>query len=171
MSEIIYQLIFFLSLAFVAEVIGTVGGFGSSVFFVPIAGLFFDFHSVLGITAVFHLSSNISKILLFKDGVDKKILINFGIPAVLFVIAGAFISNYFDSMYLEFGLGIFDNNEPFLSRYEKQSSKTDKGQFIFRRRAFGIYCRFIGNRRCDKRSGTCCLRSRKKCVHCYFRSY
>ena len=39
----ISQLILFLGLACIAEVLGTSGGFGSSVFFVPIAAFFFDF--------------------------------------------------------------------------------------------------------------------------------
>ncbi len=101
------DLTFFLVLSLFSEVLGTIGGFGSSVFFVPIAGLYLDFHSVLGITAIFHLSSNISKIALFRKGIDKKLLINFGIPAVLFVILGAWLSNKFDSKVLEFGLSIF----------------------------------------------------------------
>ena len=44
-------LIFFI-LALIAEVLGTVSGFGSSILFVPIAALFFDFKIVLGITAL-----------------------------------------------------------------------------------------------------------------------
>jgi uncharacterized membrane protein YfcA len=39
----------FILLALLAEVIGTVGGFGSSVFFVPVANFFLDFQSVLGL--------------------------------------------------------------------------------------------------------------------------
>jgi len=101
------DLTFFLILSLFSEILGTVGGFGSSVFFVPIAGIYLDFHSVLGITAIFHLSSNISKIALFRKGIDKQLLINFGIPAVLFVILGALLSNKFDSKVLEFGLSIF----------------------------------------------------------------
>ena len=50
----------FLVLAFIAEVLGTIGGFGSSVFFVPIANFYFSYESVLGLTAVYHLSSNLS---------------------------------------------------------------------------------------------------------------
>ncbi|WP_338378010.1 sulfite exporter TauE/SafE family protein [uncultured Flavobacterium sp.] len=99
--------ILFLFLALVAEIIGTIGGFGSSVFFVPFSNLFFDFHTVLGITAIFHLSSNISKIYLFRKGLDKKLLLQIGIPSVLFVIIGGILSSYFDSKLLEIGLGIF----------------------------------------------------------------
>jgi len=97
----------FLLLSLIAEIIGTVGGFGSSVFFVPVAGYFFDFHSVLGITAMFHLSSNISKIALFRHGIDKKLLFSFGIPAVIFVIVGGLLSNVFDNKVLEISLSIF----------------------------------------------------------------
>lgn len=97
----------FLLLALVAEIIGTIGGFGSSVFFVPLGNFYFDFYSVLGLTAIFHLSSNVSKIFLFKKGLDKMLLINIGIPSVVFVILGGVLSKYLNSTYLEIFLGIF----------------------------------------------------------------
>jgi len=97
----------FLLLALVAEILGTIGGFGSSVFFVPIANFYFDFESVLGLTAIYHLSSNVSKIVLFKQGIDKKLLIYMGIPSVLFVIIGGFLTKYINNQYLEIILGIF----------------------------------------------------------------
>ncbi|MGV3609619.1 MAG: sulfite exporter TauE/SafE family protein [Fluviicola sp.] len=97
----------FIILALIAEILGTIGGFGSSLFFVPIAGYFFDFHSVLGITALFHLSSNVSKIALFRKGFDKKLVIRIGIPAVIFVIAGAFLSRFIHSSFLQVVLAIF----------------------------------------------------------------
>ena len=90
-----------------AEIIGTVGGFGSSVFFVPIANFYLDFHSVLGITALFHLSSNVSKIVLFRDGIDKKLLINIGIPSIIFVVLGGLLSERMASSILEMLLGFF----------------------------------------------------------------
>jgi hypothetical protein len=97
----------FLILALIAEIIGTVGGFGSSVFFVPLGNFYFDFHSVLGLTAIFHISSNLSKIFLFKKGLDKKLLLNIGVPAVVFVIVGGLLTKYIESAYLEIILGIF----------------------------------------------------------------
>ncbi len=84
----------FLSLAFVSEVIGTISGLGSSILFVPVASLFFDFKTVLGITAVFHVFSNLSKIYLFREGFSKSIVIKLGIPAVIFVILGAWLTTY-----------------------------------------------------------------------------
>ena len=97
----------FLFLTLLAEILGTIGGFGSSVFFVPLANFYFDFESVLGLTAIYHLSSNLSKIVLFKKGLDKKLLINIGIPSVLFVIIGGLLTKWVNSQYLEILLGIF----------------------------------------------------------------
>lgn len=97
----------FVILAVLSEVLGTVGGFGSSVFFVPVANFFLDFQSVLGLTALFHLSSNVTKIALFKKGLDKKLVLSLGIPAVLFVSIGAYLSKYFDPKILTWFLGLF----------------------------------------------------------------
>nr|WP_157491830.1 sulfite exporter TauE/SafE family protein [Maribacter thermophilus] len=97
----------FLILALLAEIIGTIGGFGSSVFFVPIGNFYFDFHYVLGLTALFHLASNMSKILLFKKGLDKKLLVNIGVPSVIFVIVGGLLTKLVDGTYLEIVLALF----------------------------------------------------------------
>ena len=97
----------FILLALVAEIIGTIGGFGSSVFFVPLANFYFDFYSVLGLTAIFHLSSNLSKIVLFKKGLDKRLLWSIGIPSVVFVIVGGVLSKVLNSYFLEIFLGVF----------------------------------------------------------------
>ena len=97
----------FLLLALVAETIGTIGGFGSSVFFVPIANFYFDFNSVLGLTALFHLSSNLSKIFLFKKGMNIKLLIYIGIPSIVFVILGGLLTKYANNFILEIVLGLF----------------------------------------------------------------
>lgn len=104
MNEINY---IFLLLALIAEIIGTIGGFGSSVFFVPLGNFYFDFYSVLGLTALFHLSSNLSKIFLFKKGLDKKLLLSIGIPSVVFVTIGGLLSKFLNSDILEIVLGIF----------------------------------------------------------------
>jgi len=65
------------------------------------------FHSVLGVTAVFHVLSKITKIYFFRKGFDKKLILTLGIPAVLFVIIGAFCSKFITSSYLEMSFAIF----------------------------------------------------------------
>ncbi len=88
-------------MAFVAEVIGTISGFGSSILFVPLASMFFDFKAVLAITAVFHVFSNLSKIYLFRTGIQKDIVLKLGVPAVIFVIIGALLTNIIPQKEIE----------------------------------------------------------------------
>lgn len=97
----------FVILSILSEILGTVGGFGSSVYFVPIANFFLDFQSVLGVTALFHLSSNVTKIAFFKKGLDKKVVLALGIPAIIFVSIGAYYSKYLDPKILTYVLGFF----------------------------------------------------------------
>jgi uncharacterized membrane protein YfcA len=97
--------LFFL-LALLAEIIGTVSGFGSSILFVPLASLFIDFKLVLGITAVFHVFSNLSKIFLFQKGINKTISLKLGIPAVIFVILGAILTKYIPLKEIELSMNI-----------------------------------------------------------------
>ncbi len=97
----------FLLLALLAEIAGTVGGFGSSVFFVPVANFYFDFHSVLGITALFHLASNASKLGLFRGGIDRGLLLRLGVPSLLFSILGGMASAWVLTQWLEATLAVF----------------------------------------------------------------
>lgn len=97
----------FLFLALLAEILGTIGGFGSSVFFVPLGNFYFDFYSVLGLTAIFHLSSNLSKIFLFKKGLNRSLILYLGVPSVLFVVFGGILSNFLKTYLLEMFLGVF----------------------------------------------------------------
>ncbi len=96
----------FLFLAILAEILGTVGGFGSSIYFVPLAEYFLDFQTVLGITALFHVSSNLTKIGLFRKGIDPRILIYLGFPAVVFVILGAALSRYVKKETFELSISV-----------------------------------------------------------------
>jgi uncharacterized protein len=104
---VLEHLYLFILLALLAEILGTVGGFGSSLFFVPIASYFLDFHSVLGITALFHVMSNLAKVVFFHKGYDRKLILSIGIPAVLFVTAGAYCSRFIATTWLEILLAAF----------------------------------------------------------------
>jgi len=88
-------------LGLLSEIVGTISGFGSSILFVPIASFFFDFKTVLGVTAVFHVFSNLSKIVLFKKGINRRIAFRLGIPAVLCVIIGAWLTTFIPTKPLE----------------------------------------------------------------------
>lgn len=100
-------MIVFYILALISEIIGTVGGFGSSVFFVPLATFFFEPKIVLGLTALLHIFSNLSKLILFRKHIDFKIFKLFGIPGIIGVAIGAFASVYLIFTYGALMLGIF----------------------------------------------------------------
>ena len=102
-----YDLTWFILFTILAEVLGTVGGFGSSVYFVPMASYFLDFHTVLGITALYHLSSNLSKMGFFRKGIDRGLLLYLGLPAMLLVALGAWFSRFVATEWLGVGLGVF----------------------------------------------------------------
>jgi hypothetical protein len=97
----------FLALALLAETAGTIGGFGSSVFFVPLANFFLPLTTVLGLVALFHLASNLAKLGLFRHGIDRVLLVRLGIPAVLAVALGALASGMLDAVWLEVVLAVF----------------------------------------------------------------
>jgi len=101
------ELSLFLFLALVAEILGTVGGFGSSLFFVPIAGFFFEFHVALAVTGLFHITSNLSKVVLFHRGISKQIVMYLGTASVISVLIGALLSTRIDAKSLEIFLGVF----------------------------------------------------------------
>ncbi len=97
----------FLLLAFLSEVAGTIAGFGSSVFFVPIAGFFFGFHQVLALTSILHVFSNTAKLLFFGKHVRLRLLLLLGIPSVAGVIFGAYLSTKIELKYDQLLLGLF----------------------------------------------------------------
>jgi uncharacterized membrane protein YfcA len=86
--------ILFLIVAFFAEVIGTIAGFGSSTIALPISLLFLDFKTAIILVAFLHIFGNIGRIGFFRFGVDKTILLKFGIISVLFSLAGALLVSY-----------------------------------------------------------------------------
>lgn len=102
-----FLLLLFFAAGLVAEVLGTLGGFGSSVLFVPMASFFMDYQTVLGITAFFHIFSNVAKITLFRKFFNIRIILWFGVPGVLLVACGAWLSAVWGSSLLQFILGMF----------------------------------------------------------------
>lgn len=135
----------FILLALIAEILGTIGGFGSSLFFVPIASYFLDFQTVLGITAIFHVMSNLSKIALFRHGFDKKVIIYLGIPSVVFVIFGSYCSKFIQPIYLKIALSIFlIGISILLFIFRNKTIKTTKWNAMFGGALSGLFAGLLG---------------------------
>src|SRR5215468_4724812 len=99
--------VLFFLVALLSEVVGTVAGFGSSVFFVPLASFFFGFHQVLALTSILHVFSNTAKLVFFGKHVRLRLLLLLGVPSVAAVIAGAYLSTKLTFKFDELILGIF----------------------------------------------------------------
>lgn len=98
--------LFFLS-GFVAEIIGTMAGFGSSTVFLPLALLFFDFRTALVLVAFMHIFGNLGRISFFRHGLDRKLLWSFGLPSIVSTLIGALLVSYLPQMLLKGILGVF----------------------------------------------------------------
>lgn len=101
------DLLLFALFALACEIVGTVGGFGSSILFVPLASLVFPRGLVLGLTSILHVFSNTSKIILFRRHIDKKVLLLFGVASIVFTVVGAFLTTALNETVAEWLLGSF----------------------------------------------------------------
>lgn len=100
------EILFFMS-ALIAEIIGTMAGFGSSTIFLPLALLFVDFKTAIILVAIFHLFGNLGRIIFFRQGFDKRIILQFGMPSLLLSLIGAFLIGVLPQPVLKLILGIF----------------------------------------------------------------
>ncbi|NQU83871.1 MAG: sulfite exporter TauE/SafE family protein [Parcubacteria group bacterium] len=82
----------YLTLAtFVAGLVGTVTGFGTSIIVVPVALLFLNFPQALLLAGIIHLFDDVWKLLLFRKGVRWRLILYFGIPGIFATLAGALL--------------------------------------------------------------------------------
>ncbi len=103
---LVEEILFFIS-ALIAEIVGTMAGFGSSTIFLPLALLFVDFKTAIILVAIFHLFGNLSRIIFFRQGFDKKIILQFGVPSILFSLLGALMIGVLPQPVLKLVLGVF----------------------------------------------------------------
>lgn len=101
------QDIIFLIASFGSVIIGTVAGFGSSTVLLPIALFFVDFKTAIILVAILHISGNISKVTIFKQGLNWRILAIFGIPSILLALLGANLIDIIPQDIMKLILGIF----------------------------------------------------------------
>ncbi len=75
--------------AFIASGLTLFSGFGLGTLLMPVVAVFFPLEVAIAMTAVVHLANNLFKLLLLGRGADARVLLRFGIPAVLFAWIGA----------------------------------------------------------------------------------
>jgi len=84
-----WQLILLALLTFIASAIGTLTGFGTSSFMVPVLVLFFPPLETLLFVGTIHFFGDVWKMLLFKSGIKWRLILLFGIPGIVFSWIGS----------------------------------------------------------------------------------
>ena len=100
--------IFWVSLLTIsASALGTVSGFGISTLMVPIMLFFLPYSETLLVVGVVHWFGDVSKLFIFKKGLNWKILLAFGIPGIIAAYIGAALTFQISTIILSRVTGIF----------------------------------------------------------------
>lgn len=76
-------------LTLIASFVGTLAGFGSSTIMLPIIILFLPFEVALFLVGIIHFFDDLWEIILFRQAVNWKLLLSFGIPGIITSFLGA----------------------------------------------------------------------------------
>lgn len=77
--------------AFLASILTFFSGFGLGTILLPVFALFFPIEIAIALTGVVHFFNNIFKLGLIGKHANKKVLLYFGVPAVIAAFIGAYI--------------------------------------------------------------------------------
>ena len=77
--------------ALLASALTFFSGFGLGTLLLPAFALFFPVDVAIALTAIVHFLNNTFKFVLVKNHIDWKIAVQFGIPALIFALLGAFL--------------------------------------------------------------------------------
>lgn len=100
-------MIFFLLLTFISGAVGTMTGFGTSTIMVPVLSLFLPLPQTLLFVGVIHWFGDIWKMIFFKKGFNKKLILLFGIPGIIFSFFAAKLPVTVSESLLQRLLGLF----------------------------------------------------------------
>jgi uncharacterized protein len=77
--------------AFLGSGLTLFSGFGLGTILVPVFAIFFPIDVAIALTAIVHFLNNLFKLFLVGKYANSKVIIRFGIPAILFAFAGAYV--------------------------------------------------------------------------------
>lgn len=97
----------FLASAFLAEIIGTMAGFGAATILTPVAALFMEIKTAIAVVACFHLFGNASRLALFGRHVHWKTWAQFGMTGVAFSLIGARVTTSLSASAVMLLFGVF----------------------------------------------------------------
>lgn len=101
------ELIPLILLTSVATFVGTITGFGSSTLMIPLLLTFFPYASVMVFTGIIHWFGNVWKMILFKKGIDKRLLLVIAVPGSIGSYYSAKLVTSFPSEVMTSALALF----------------------------------------------------------------
>ena len=97
----------FLTGALLAEVIGTMAGFGAATVLTPIAACFMDVKTAIAVVACFHLFGNASRLVFFGRHIHWKTWAQFGLTGILLSFLGAGVTARLSPAAVKLLFGLF----------------------------------------------------------------
>lgn len=91
LNDKIMEILIICVVAFLVATLTFFSGFGLGTILMPVFAIFFPVDVAIALTGVVHFSNNLFKIALVGKSADKKVLLRFGIPAILASFAGAWL--------------------------------------------------------------------------------
>lgn len=77
--------------AFLAAILTFFSGFGLGTILTPVFMIFFPVNIAIGLTGVVHFCNNIFKLVLVGKKADRKVVLRFGIPAIIAAAIGSWL--------------------------------------------------------------------------------
>lgn len=83
------EILFISILTLIASFVGTLAGFGSSTIMLPIMALLLPFPTALLLVGIIHFFDDLWEVFLFRQAVNWKLLLSFGVPGTIASYLGA----------------------------------------------------------------------------------
>ncbi|WP_346352987.1 sulfite exporter TauE/SafE family protein [Azotosporobacter soli] len=82
-------------------------GFGVGTVLMPVMALFFDVKVAIFLTAIVHGCNNLSRIVLYRQAIDWRVIRRFGSVSVVGAFIGSYAQLYLSGDWLKSGVGLF----------------------------------------------------------------
>jgi hypothetical protein len=105
--ERMLEIVLILIVVVVASVVGTMTGFGLSTLMVPVLILFYPLPQTLLFVGIVHWFGDLWKLVLFREGIRRRLILAFGLPGILATTIGARLVFSISSTVLSRILGVF----------------------------------------------------------------
>jgi uncharacterized membrane protein YfcA len=96
--------------AFFAAILTFFSGFGLGTILTPVMMIFFPVEIAVAFTGIVHFSNNIFKLFIIGFNANKRVIIKFGIPAILAAFLGSYILVNLDTKYIIYSISLFGEN-------------------------------------------------------------